>query len=343
LNSLITEKLSSEYTVRPMNAEDTEEIVRLLQTCLGGSGVPRTREFWEWKHVLNPFGNSVALVAEKNDRIIGLRVFARWRWKSGDREIHCVRAVDTVTHPDSRGLGVFSRLTSSLLEEVKKEGAAFVFNTPNKISMAGYSKLGWKLVTSLPIWIRPLRPLRLAIRFLRNRQVNPDSIGLNSVKPAIPKDVIEKSERSMNSEVRIHTNRTEAYLKWRYADIPGFHYQAQSCTEGDSAAAIISRTKPRHGAIELSLSEMIISPDSPGVRIGTQLLKDILEESPADYAVAIAADHTPEQSVLRNSNFIPLRNKGPMFAVRVLNDQNGIPDCYFWSNWRCSIGDMEIF
>jgi GNAT superfamily N-acetyltransferase len=334
---------SIEYTVRPASSSDAEEIVALLKTCLGTSNVPRTLEFWEWKHVKNPFGNSATLVAEKEGKIIGIRVFARWLWHSGDYEIPTVRAVDTATHPDWRGAGIFSHLTSTLLAQMKSENVSFVFNTPNNISLGGYLKLGWHHVTRLPIWIRPLRPFRMVLKLLFKSQSESDPETSNNVEAALREDILQRCQESMLKDTRLHTKRLSAYLKWRYADIPGFQYHANSRMEGDAAALIISRTRTRHGLKELSLSEVMVSPDSAGIGLGTDLLKEELSASSANYAVAIAADNTPEQRVLRNLKFIQLKKKGPILVLNQLNKQKLNLDVLSWSNWRCSIGDLEIF
>ena len=70
-----------------------------------------------------------------------------------------VRAVDTATDPGWRRRGLFSELTRQLVEEVRRDGTAFVFNTPGASSRPGYLKLGWQEVGRLPLLVRPLRSL----------------------------------------------------------------------------------------------------------------------------------------------------------------------------------------
>ena len=68
--------------------------------------------------------------------------------------MRAVRAVDTATHPDFRGQGVFSALTLGALEELRSDGVAFVFNTPNERSRPGYLKMGWQPVGQVRVLAR---------------------------------------------------------------------------------------------------------------------------------------------------------------------------------------------
>jgi GNAT superfamily N-acetyltransferase len=86
----------------------------------------------------------------------------RWEFLDGDRVVRAVRAVDTATHPDYQGRGIFTRLTLHALDELATEGIEFVFNTPNDQSRPGYLKMGWQVVGQLPTAVRPTRLARIA-------------------------------------------------------------------------------------------------------------------------------------------------------------------------------------
>ena len=269
----------------------------------------------------------------------------RWCWQSAGASIQAVRAVDTVTHPDWRGKGIFSRLTTTLLEDVQARGISFVFNTPNASSMPGYLKMGWKIVTKLPIWVRPLKPFRMAFRVLGKRGSNTEANATNSASHQIPDEVdLMKCLENFRGEGRIHTNRTKEYFCWRYVEVPGFQYHWKHRSNGDASAMIVFRNRMRKSLQELSISELLVSSEGEkGKSLGMHLLKETLKESDADYAVAIAADNSPEQGVLRKCGFIRFRNIGPSLTVRKLNDLESEMDLLDWSNWRCSIGDLELF
>ena len=59
--------------VRMYRDEDLPAVLELLQAALGESPLLlRTPDLFRWKHIDNPFGRSVMLVAEVNETIVGL-------------------------------------------------------------------------------------------------------------------------------------------------------------------------------------------------------------------------------------------------------------------------------
>src|SRR5688572_20647647 len=111
--------MATDLVIRPATASDTGEILGLVKLSLGEGRIPRHLDFWTWKHGRSPFGPSPMLVAESDGRLVGLRVFMRWMWRAQGTTWPAVRAVDTATHPDWRGKGIFSRLTLALLDQMK--------------------------------------------------------------------------------------------------------------------------------------------------------------------------------------------------------------------------------
>jgi hypothetical protein len=97
----------TELTIRPGQPEDVDGILELVRASMGVGDIPREREYWEWKHVRNPFGASPVLLAEAEGKLVGLRVFMRWEWRRDDRRVRSVRAVDTAPIPSGRAGGSF--------------------------------------------------------------------------------------------------------------------------------------------------------------------------------------------------------------------------------------------
>ncbi|MFJ8436497.1 GNAT family N-acetyltransferase [Kitasatospora sp. NPDC094019] len=156
----------AELTFRPPAEPDLPAVLDLLTASLaGGPTGTRTAEFFTWKHLRNPFGASPGLIAETPDgRLAGVRLFLRWQWRPGgadSRPVDAVRPVDTATHPDFQGRGIFRRLTLDLLEQVAGD-TALVFNTPNGNSLPGYRKMGWQELGRVPVAVRAVRPAAFA-------------------------------------------------------------------------------------------------------------------------------------------------------------------------------------
>ena len=92
-------------------AADRDAILDLLRVSLGREVDDRYEALFAWKHVENAFGPSPAWIACDGDRIAGFRTLMRWEFLDGDQVVRAVRAVDTATHPDYQGRGIFTRLT----------------------------------------------------------------------------------------------------------------------------------------------------------------------------------------------------------------------------------------
>ncbi len=146
-------------TVRPYIDDDLAAVLDLLRAALGETPLlRRTPELFTWKHIANPFGRSIMLLAEVDGRVAGLRAFMRWDLVTPEGEtLRCVRAVDTATHPDFQRLGIFRRLTLAALEQAAADGIDMVFNTPNPKSGAGYLSMGWTEVGSIGVLAAPSR------------------------------------------------------------------------------------------------------------------------------------------------------------------------------------------
>ena len=337
----------SDYSIRWAEEKDLPAILGLVQQSLGTGSIPRTAEYWSWKHEKNPFGRSPCLVAEADNTLVGLRLFLRWSWRSNGQDVQAVRAVDTATRLDWRGKGIFSRLTLRFLEEMKKDGVSFVFNTPNQLSRPGYLKMGWQDVTRVPVYVRPLRLLRTAASLLgivsRERTEPPALHGVPEAKEVLEHGKLEALMPQLVQEGRrLHTPRDKEYLRWRYCDIPDFQYHALIQVGGSSGAVIIARPRMRGKLREITLSEILCTPDTRGIRIASSLIGHIAKLSDADYLAACAAPGSSERRVLRYAGFIPFSMSGPHFTVRLL-DPGFTPDPTLWSSWRLSIGDLEVF
>lgn len=332
----------TELTIRPLETDDLEALYELLATSLGTPTFTSWESYWPWKHERNPFGCSPCLVAEAGGELVGLRAFMRWDWHAGQERLRAVRAVDTVTRPDWRGQGVFTRLTTELLERARRDGIELVFNTPNTTSGPGYLKMGWCTVTSVPVLMAPARPLS---RRLGRRATTPsdegEPTGLPTVAGLLERSDLETLLLDWSRDRRLHTPRGLDYLRWRYADVPGIRYHAAWSRDG--AAAVILRSRRRRGLAEIGISELFLAPGRASVGAGAALLRELRRTLDSDYLAAVAARGTPERRALLRAGFLPLPKVGPRLTVRPLDLPKSLPEPTRWRNWRCSIGDLELF
>jgi hypothetical protein len=155
-----------------------------------------------WKHLDNPFGKSLGLVALDGGKIVGVRMFMKWQFKKGNDTVFALRPVDTITHPDYRGRGIFKVLTLKGLKKFRKE-YDIIFNTPNQNSLPGYLKMGWKLLDKRPhyklAYVISSKKRKISLECLR-----PNDVSINE-KDADPGKGYYWTVPSMD------------FITWRYA------------------------------------------------------------------------------------------------------------------------------
>ncbi len=214
--------------IRRATPADRDDILALLASSLGRESDPRYDALYAWKHEENAFGPSPAWVATEGDRLAGFRVLMRWEFVEDGTVVRAVRAVDTATHPDFQGQGIFTKLTLHALEELRDE-VSFVFNTPNDQSRPGYLKMGWQEIGRLPTAVRPTHlagiPRIATARVPAERWSTPSSAGEDAAEVLDDVGALERLLASLPAPAGIRTRLSPEFLRWRYrtpvAPVPG--------------------------------------------------------------------------------------------------------------------------
>jgi GNAT superfamily N-acetyltransferase len=319
--------------IRPAESTDIPAIVELLKLSLGESLLPKSETYWRWKHVDNPFGPSPVLLAFEGPKLIGVRAFMRWDWISGTDRYHAVRAVDTATHPDHQGKGIFKKLTLKLVEESKSSGVHFVFNTPNTQSRPGYLKMEWKDAGRLPVRFIPLNPFgRLAVRLVSSpKSPVPFPQWLRSSAASV---FFKQLDEDVTPNDLLATPLNERYLAWRYGSVPVVEYFALSNVDQNENELLIYRFKPGKFRKELRITEYINTNGRSMSQLMIRSLKRV-----AHFAGATHLTITGTKAAL--SQGITL-HKGPIVTVRPLA-QTDIRPLLGFNKWTPTLGDLELF
>lgn len=337
--------MSSHPVVRFATPGDTPRVVAMLRKSLGPG---MSEELWRWKHLESPFGPSPVLVAEAGTELVAVRAFMRWEWTSDGLTVPAVRAVDTATHPDWRRRGLFADLTERLVEHCTEEGVHFVFNTPNQFSRPGYLKLGWSRVVKIPLRVRP----KLGRMLLRAVQPARGPSGEEPYAPGVFHPVGELLARPgiepllvdrTRNDGRYRTPRTLEYLTWRYRDAPSRAYRASWTFRGDGGAAVIFHTRLRKRLRVVMISEVLATNRGSARRDGARLLRDVVNRSGADAALAVGGGGSLASQALAAAGFLPIPGAGPQLTARPLAWSGDGPDPRSWRSWSCSLGDLEVF
>jgi len=338
---------ATKLQVRVFGEQDEPQVLELLDAALGGGPVGAwTPELFRWKHAENPFGPSFMLVAEAGGRIVGLRAFMRWQFEAAGRTVRAIRAVDTATHPDYQGRGIFSRLTLEALDALRDD-VDLVFNTPNEKSLPGYLKMGWRSVGRLPVSIRVLRPVRVLRRLRRlDGAERPDTVTPEGRAVSVPDALADEDgltrllSAAQSPSSGLRTPRTTEYLRWRYGDGSGLGYRAvQLHDRGRLRGLAIFRVRSRRRLWEATVSEVISEPADRGA--ARRLLRAVGRSTPVDHVACHVPPGSTVAGAARLAGFVPV----PIGITLVVNPlREGLDiDPFDLRSWNLSLGDLEVF
>ena len=317
--------------IRRASPADRAAIIDLLAVSLGRDADPRYETLFAWKHDTNPVGASPAWVATDGERLAGFRVLMQWEFSQGDRIVHAVRAVDTATHPDYQGRGIFTRLTLHAIDELRDEGVDFVFNTPNDQSRPGYLKMGWQVVGQLPTVVRPTHwrrlPRVLTARVPAERWSTPTEAGEPAAVVLADTPGLERLIAGMPAARGTATHRTAAYLRWRYGT-PLLGYRAVVARGGLGEGVALFRVRARGAAREVALCDLLVAGGDRGVEAA--LVREVARVD-ADYVIALGGRAIQPGPMFR------LPRQGPLLTWRAVAETT-IPD-----RWDLALGDIELF
>ncbi len=325
--------------IREADESDIPSIVDLLKSSLGEGLMPKSERYWRWKHLDNPFGRSPVLLCWEDGKLIGVRAFMRWEWKSNSKVYRALRAVDTATHPEYQGKGIFKKLTLSLVDNCGKNGDHFIFNTPNQQSRPGYLKMGWVEAGRLPITVSPTKPFSMFYNYLlhKPKKDNQDPAFGNILEHTGLESLLNQHCQQAKT---IITSVSPDYLKWRYLTVPVASYVAMGDEQGKKLTSlIIGRIKQTRFGKELRITDCFFSTDIDEERMRSKFQK-WRESMEVDY---VTLSGTLGRNTLKLFSILNFKaSVGPTVTIRSLQLTN-LDSFSNFKDWTPSIGDLELF
>ncbi|HEX2577368.1 MAG TPA: GNAT family N-acetyltransferase, partial [Aquihabitans sp.] len=315
------------------DASHEDAILALAARTLGWTDDPRFRALYRWKHERSPFGASPRWVAVEDGEVVGFRVLLPWRFERGDGTVvRAVRAVDTATDPAHQGRGIFRRLTTAAVEELRAEGVDFVFNTPNDQSRPGYLKMGWIELGRPPVAVVPRG--RSLPRIARSRAAAelwsvPSTVG-RAAGPFFEEvdaaDLVGPHHRAGTWR----TERTPSFLAWRYG-LAELGYRVLTVDDLRPAArrgpgAVVFRLRRRGPSTEATIADVL----APRPDVRRSLVRAVVRETGADYGLVAGGRRVgPTPAVV-------VASLGPLVTWRALARR----DEPTMSSFELSVGDL---
>lgn len=311
------------FDIRQATPADLDEILDVCGVSLGWDEPDFDRSLFRWKHEENAFGRSLIMVAESSGGIAAVRPFMSWRFRRGTETMTAARAVDTATHPQARGQGLFRTLTETGLEVLRDSDVGIIFNTPNDNSRPGYLKMGWKESGQISFAMSPRAvsslPRIARARIAAEKVSLPLEAGLD-VAQGVNHAVATSNLPSSQADDRWVTDHDLASLLWRFDSGP-ITYR---WIPGPSGTGQIVRARKRGPAVEVIVAAVIGSIDPRPRTAGARFA---LRRAGGDYLLGEAGA----------PSMVTTAQIGPTLTVRAVN-ATPEPTKHRWEP-----GDIELF
>ena len=311
--------------IREANETDISEIVKVLKASLGEDQIQLSEKVWRYKHIDNPFGKSIVLIAEENEKIIGVRAFMRWEWQYASDNFKALRAVDTATHPEHQGKGIFKKLTLKAVDFARSNNDNFIFNTPNEQSRPGYLKMGWKQVGKVYVGLKPslsfLKPKKSQLIYKIEKNISQTEVEV----------LCHQWNKRLVTKPGLFTPKSAEILRWRYEENPLQSYEVIA----DNGYYLAAYVKKRGRLKEFRIAEYIYDES----KLNKVDHKKIIKQTIAKFSCHLIS-YSPNLLNLsaKKGNF------GPMLTFNALNlSEEEIDLSLQISNWNNSLGDLELF
>lgn len=338
-------------TIRAATADDVD-ILRVLYHATWGYNRPRI--FDHWRYVMSPDGLCPVTLAVDGERLVG--AYSLWpaRMKIGGEVVLGAQSMDTMTHPDYQGKGIFTRLAEACFDLARARGFRILYGFPNPLSYPGFvRRLGFPHVADVMHWVRPIRPsLHPRVPTLIGPLADAGmllwpsgrrhAMEIRIGRP--PDDELQKIIDASADEATCRVARSLAWLKWRYDAASSNNYRwicayrsgelrgvgvwgMRDASWGgiaDGRAHLVELMGDNAAALEAVLAAVIFD-----ARAGRALLLETLSNIP------------PVEKALSRAGF--LRHRKAPLIVKLLDDANYALDAASGSHWRIMGGDVDTF
>ena len=326
---------------RPITAADVDAVAALYFLCFG---VRPSAAYVRWRYLDTPTGLTPTMLAFDRGTCVGCYAL----WPTGllldGRHVSGGQAIDSMTHPDYRGRGLFVEVAERCYEHLRPLGYQVLYGFPND---SAYSvrvrRLNWDHVTDIHHWARPLWlfdpppvgrmiaaasllwPLPASAEGLRVETKRPDSEAMA---------VVLESEETRNV---CRVQRTAEWLTWRYHPDSGRDYRWIAVYAGDALRCFaVWRFDPvsRRALLAELVGHSAAFPAA---------LKSALSSAHACRARVLNAFTNDQRLVplLKSSGFI--RRSSERFMVRSLTGSTLPANIHLAAAWRMFGGDFDAF
>lgn len=298
-----------------------EQFGKLYEMCFPQK---MSTEEIKWRYLDNPSKDILACFAIEKGEIVANYSVSPIRLLNDGKLIKAGLSLNTMTHPDFTGKGLFVKLASKVYAEMQEREYKLVFGFPNYISNRTFiQKLGWNDIHEIPM-------MELDI-------TNWPLIDQNE------KNIVEDEEYSLNYDKciakrnKIMVYKPKEYMIWKYRKNPTNKYY--NFVILDQESHVSSRIVCKEYQNRVNIVDMYMRNENEAealfryaINWGKKRQKNLIT-----LWCTLGSD---EHIVLEKLGF---RNSIPItyFGANVFSE--GTLDYYKYRNWEINLSDDNVF
>ncbi|MDP6175322.1 MAG: GNAT family N-acetyltransferase [Rhodospirillales bacterium] len=340
------------WTIRQAGPEDMDAIRALY---LDVWGYNRPRSFDHWRYLSGEGGICPMTLAVDGEKLAGAYTVWPASMRLAGDIVPGAQSMDTMTHPDYQGQGVFTKLAQACYEIAAGRSMKILYGFPNPLSYPGFVKhLGWTHTGDVTHWVRLIRPsghpkipglagpfADLAARLLpRGRK---RGFEITTERPA--DDALQALLAQGPEEGGIcGVERSPAWLDWRYAEDAENDYAWVAAYKGGNLAAlgIWGRQNAAWGQVADNRAHLVELLGADPTALQAVLSATITHaEMGGALLLETVCNIDPICRALRRAGFY--RHRLAPFIVRGLGPESAGTNILDHGNWRIMGGDVDTF
>ncbi len=325
--------MKDSWTCRNYQSGDESQILALYKEVNDREMTPA---HWKWKFINNPLGKAVIKLMFDGNKLIGHYAVMPVNVQVGGKLVKAGLSVNTMTHPDYRGHGIFAYLGEEAYRVCQQRGGKFVYGFPNSnIYDSRIKKLDWKGFGKMTALEKDLG-LKAAGKTEFRDSIHPVSRFDQSVNSLW---------RKTKSDYIVAVTRNEKFLNWRFAENPTVEYP-KFVFLGRSKGILgflVLKTYSHAGEVKGHIVDMLCINEKDMVKSFLDYAGDYFTARGITNLSCWAAEGSLYDRVLEQEGFVR-KEFETYFGVRIFNrEDKRLINVEQMGNWHLMMGDSDVF
>lgn len=301
-----------------------QEFADLYTLCFH---VPMNAEEVAWRYLDNPNAEILSCVAIDNGKLVANYSAEPVLLQHNGKVLKVALSLNTMTHPDYMGQGLFVKLASSVYRYMYENGYQMIFGFPNNISNRTFvNKLGWH-----------------DIRIEPTLQID---VNRAHKKPAMPEiRIISDDSFSLDySGARCQNGtgiyKTREYLKWRYYQNPSVQYHTFVVC-GPEEGKVSSRVTVKEFRDRVNVVDSFFACEAELCALINHVIDFALEKGKA--LITVWSGLGTWEHLLLESYGATLAIPVTYFGANVFGKEVDPEEFYHSEAWHLDMGDDNVY